>query len=93
MGVATSRKLQELGYRDLYVEGANTADKWKYNPKLLEKILKALALQIGSEVSYNEIAQLIGADKGTVDKILSDKKSLEEQIRKSQDIINTFKKM
>ena len=38
MGVATSRKLQELGYRDLYVEGANTADKWKYNPKLAEKI-------------------------------------------------------
>jgi|TARA_R110001592_G_scaffold43034_3_gene139757 hypothetical protein len=38
MGVATARKLQELGYKDLYVEGANTADKWKYNPKLLEKI-------------------------------------------------------
>jgi len=38
MGVATARKLQELGYRDLYVEGANTADKWKYDPKLLEKI-------------------------------------------------------
>ena len=33
MGVATSRKLQELGYKDLYVEGMNTADKWKYNPK------------------------------------------------------------
>ena len=32
MGVATSRKLQELGYKDLYVEGMNTADKWKYNP-------------------------------------------------------------
>ena len=29
---ATSRKLQELGYKDLYVEGMNTADKWKYNP-------------------------------------------------------------
>ena len=28
----------------------------------------------------------------TVDKILNDKKSLEEQIRKSQDILNTFKK-
>ena len=28
----------------------------------------------------------------TVDKILNDKKSLEGQIRKSQDIINTFKK-
>ena len=37
MGVATARKLQELGYRDLYVEGANTADKWKYNPKLIRK--------------------------------------------------------
>jgi hypothetical protein len=32
MGVATSRKLQELGYKDLYVEGTNTADKWKYDP-------------------------------------------------------------
>ena len=32
MGVATSRKLQELGYKDLYVEGMNSADKWKYRP-------------------------------------------------------------
>ena len=39
-------------------------------PKWLEKILKALALQIGSEVSYNEIAQLVGADKGTIDKYI-----------------------
>lgn len=39
-------------------------------PKLLEKILKALALQNGSEVSYNEMAQLVGADKGTVDKYI-----------------------
>lgn len=38
MGVSTSRKLQELGYKNLYVEGLNTADKWKYNPKALEKI-------------------------------------------------------
>lgn len=35
-------------------------------PELLEKILKALALQIGSEVSYTEIANLIGTDKNTV---------------------------
>ena len=28
----------------------------------------------------------------TVDKILNDKKSLEDQIKKSQDILNTFKK-
>ena len=38
MGVATSRKLQELGYKDLYVEGVNTADKWKYNPNADSKI-------------------------------------------------------
>ena len=38
MGVATSRKLQELGYKDLYVEGANTANKWKYNPNSVDKI-------------------------------------------------------
>lgn len=38
MGVSTARKLQELGYQNLYVEGVNAADKWKYNPKALEKI-------------------------------------------------------
>ena len=38
MGVATSRKLQELGYKDLYVEGTNTADKWKYNPNAASKV-------------------------------------------------------
>jgi len=40
-------------------------------PKLLEKILKALALQIGSEVSYHEIGQLVGADKGTIEKYIT----------------------
>lgn len=38
MGVATSRKLQEMNYKDLYVDGINAADKWKYNPKAMEKI-------------------------------------------------------
>lgn len=33
---------------------------------VLEKILQALAFQLGSEVSYNEIAQLVGVDKNTV---------------------------
>jgi len=33
---------------------------------VLEKILQALAMQIGNEVSYNEIAQLVGVDKNTV---------------------------
>jgi len=38
MGVATSRKLQELGYKDLYVEGEDLNKSWKYNPKSAEKI-------------------------------------------------------
>lgn len=38
MGVATSRKLQELGYKSLYVDGVNPADKWKWDPKSQDKI-------------------------------------------------------
>ena len=38
MGVSTSRKLQELGYRDLYVDGEDLGNTWKYNPKSAEKI-------------------------------------------------------
>jgi predicted AAA+ superfamily ATPase len=36
-------------------------------PQLLEKILKALALQVGNEVSLNELATLVAADVKTVD--------------------------
>jgi len=35
-------------------------------PTILEELLKALALQIGSEVSFNELAQLLRIDKNTV---------------------------
>jgi len=38
MGVSTSRKLQEMGYKNLYVDGVDVANKWKYDPKALEKI-------------------------------------------------------
>ncbi|MDE6510658.1 MAG: ATP-binding protein [Muribaculaceae bacterium] len=37
-------------------------------PALLQNLVRALALQVGSEVSYNELAQLVGADKATVEK-------------------------
>ena len=37
------------------------------NPELLEKLLQALALQVGSEVSYNELARLLGVNKATVE--------------------------
>jgi predicted AAA+ superfamily ATPase len=37
------------------------------NPELLEKLLQALALQVGDEVSYTELAQLLGANKVTIE--------------------------
>lgn len=37
------------------------------SPELLERILKALALQVGSEVSYTELAQTVDANKITVE--------------------------
>lgn len=49
-------------YRDLL-----TLEQVK-KPILLEKLLKALALQLGSEVSYNEVAQIVNADPETVEK-------------------------
>lgn len=41
------------------------------NPEIFEKIVKALALQLGSEVSYKEIAVTVGANHLTVDKYIS----------------------
>lgn len=38
---------------------------------LLDKLLKAVALQLGSEVSFNELAQLVGADAKTVEKYIN----------------------
>lgn len=37
------------------------------NPELLEKLLQALALQVGRDVSYTELAQLLGVNKVTVE--------------------------
>ncbi len=39
-------------------------------PLILEKLLKALALQVGSEISYHELAQTIGSDSKTIDKYI-----------------------
>ena len=36
-------------------------------PDVLRKLVTALALQIGNEVSYNELANLLGVDKETVE--------------------------
>jgi predicted AAA+ superfamily ATPase len=39
-------------------------------PDLLVKLLKALALQLGSEVSYNELSKLLEVDKVTIAKYI-----------------------
>ena len=39
-------------------------------PEILSKLLIALALQIGSEVSYNELAQLLRIDRATVEQYI-----------------------
>ena len=39
-------------------------------PQILDKLIRALALQIGSEVSINELSRLIGADNKTISKYI-----------------------
>lgn len=60
----TKSKLKELTASYLY------KDILKFenikNSEAIEKLLIALALQIGNEVSYNELATIAGVDKNTV---------------------------
>ena len=51
-------------YKDLF-----TYEKMK-RPALFEKLVKAIALQLGKEVSYNELSQIVGADRQTVEKYI-----------------------
>lgn len=37
-------------------------------PVILDKLLRAIALQLGSEVSFAELGQLVGADKETIER-------------------------
>ena len=41
------------------------------HPDKLVKLLQALAYQVGSEVSYSELAVIVGIDKATVDKYIN----------------------
>lgn len=51
-------------YKDLFI--LDQVSK----PVLLEKIVKALALQVGSEVSTNELSKLLQVDNKTIDKYI-----------------------
>lgn len=68
-------------------------------PDILEKLLQALAYQTGQEVSYNELSQLLGIDKNTVNSYIdilensyvvfrlpSFSKNLRNEIKRNQKI-------
>lgn len=38
MGIATSRKLQEMNYKNMFIDGINTQNIWEYDSKAMEKI-------------------------------------------------------
>lgn len=40
-------------------------------PEVLDKLLLALALQLGSEVNYNELSRTVGVDRATVEQYIS----------------------
>lgn len=51
-------------YKDIFALGIVK------KPALLERLVQALALQLGSEVSYQELGQHVGADKETVERYI-----------------------
>lgn len=52
-------------YKDLF------SFKGIQKPDVLQKLVRALALQLGHEVSYNELANMIGIDKETVENYIN----------------------
>ncbi|MCK5148029.1 ATP-binding protein [bacterium] len=60
----SSYQLRSLSESYLYKDVLQYQDIRR--PELLEKLLKALALQVGQEVSYNELSNLLDVSKTTV---------------------------
>lgn len=52
-------------YKDLF------SYKGLKKPDVLQKLVRALALQLGNEVSYNELSNLLGVDKETVENYIN----------------------
>jgi uncharacterized protein len=58
--------LKELASSYLYRDILSYGEVKK--PVILDKLLRALALQVGNEVSYMELSQMVGADKETIER-------------------------
>lgn len=61
--------LKHLASSYLYKDILNIQNIRK--PEILDKLLFALALQIGNEVNYNELAQLLKIDRKTIEEYIS----------------------
>jgi len=60
--------LRNLVNSYLYKDILSYSDMRK--PEVLEKLVQALALQVGSEVNYSELAQIVNVDKNTISKYI-----------------------
>lgn len=60
--------LRNLANSYLYKDILSYAEIRK--PEVLEKLVQALALQIGNEVNYTELAQIVNVDKNTISKYI-----------------------
>lgn len=60
--------LRNLVNSYLYKDILSFADIRK--PEVLDKLVQALALQVGSEVNYSELAQIVNVDKNTIGKYI-----------------------
>ena len=90
-------RIREIGKGYLYKDILRH-DEIK-RPELLDRLLRALAFQIGQEVSYVELAQLVGSDPKTVSKYIdilekafivfrlgSYSRNLRNELKKSQKV-------
>lgn len=72
--LATSNKDAEeiiSGIADKYLFKDIFAFEKLRNPEILEKLLRALALQIGSEVSYHELGRMLGVNTRTIERYIN----------------------
>ncbi len=60
--------LRNLVNSYLYKDILSYSDMRK--PEVLDKLVQALALQVGSEVNYSELAQIVNVDKNTISKYI-----------------------
>jgi uncharacterized protein len=60
--------LKNLVSSYLYKDILSYADIRK--PEVLDKLVQALALQVGNEVNYSELAQIVSVDKNTISKYI-----------------------